>query len=61
MNQKIGDMLFRVVKERLKKNRATRRRTAAKLNIDWQDYKELEEIIKSKLDEPKEEPQDEVA
>ncbi len=61
MNQKIGDMLFRVVKERLKKNRATRRRAAAKLNVDWQDYKELEEIIKSKLDEPKEEPQDEVA
>jgi len=61
MNQKIGDMLLRVVKERLSKNRATRRRAAAKLNINWQDYKEIEEIVKSKLDEPKEELEDEVA
>lgn len=61
MNQKTGDMLLRVVKERLSKNRASRRRTAAKLNIDWQDYKEIEEIVKSKLDEPKEEPENEVA
>jgi len=61
MNQKIGDMLLRVVKARLNKNRAERRRTSAKLNISWQDYREIEAIVKSKLDEPKEEPENEVA
>ena len=51
MNPEQAKMLFRVVKERLNKNRAERRRTAAKLNIPWKVYRDFEENIKKQQEE----------
>jgi len=46
MNQEIGELLFKVIQQRLKKARAERRRASKKLNIRWKDYIEFEKIVK---------------